>query len=190
MQRITLEDYTAADKTLILQQNKFDVKTIICRSNTDDSFYYIEHDGNYFTVTSNVVPNFYKAYCLNRELKELENNERLFKERSESYSKLTGVKVGDYVLFSDGNYELVSHVYSDGELQTSFCGSFYVFESGVCEFSGGLNRAILESSLSLTDEMKENTCWIFDQDISGAGRAVYFSMPRRVWKSTETSNTK
>jgi hypothetical protein len=97
--------------------------------------------------------------------------------------KITRPRIGDYVRFLNGKIERFSHDWDDS-LQTSPCGSFFLYSGGNASFSGGLNPAIPVESLTLTEEIKDGEHWFFHHNSAGAGRGVYFKIPCRVYSTT------
>lgn len=93
---------------------------------------------------------------------------------------------GDFVIFPTGEVERFSHIYDDGDAQTSpeWAGSFYLFGNGCASFSGGLNPSIPRESLAPTDETRPGRFWFFHHDHSGAHRGVDCIAPCRVWRTT------
>jgi len=91
--------------------------------------------------------------------------------------------IGDYVLFPTGELERFSHDWGDG-LQTAPGGSFHLQRSGQAEFGGGLNPITPLDQLALTDKRLPGSYWFFHHGQIGAERAVYFTMPCRVFSTT------
>lgn len=106
------------------------------------------------------------------------SNEDILRDRVAIYSKITGPRVGDYLLHK-GKYVRFSHDWGES-LQTSVNGSFY-FSKGHIQFSGGLNRGIKKAEIVQSGEIRDGDIWFFDQDWPGAGRGVHFVAPFRVF---------
>lgn len=112
-------------------------------------------------------------------------NVEIIERRMAKLDAREGPRVGDYVRFTDGTLRRCSYHWSDGAgwdggMQTSDGGSFYLGE-GYVSMSGSLYSCVPTDSLKLTDETREGTVWIFDHDFAGAGRAVHYSVPFRVF---------
>jgi hypothetical protein len=93
----------------------------------------------------------------------------------------------DYVKFPTGKMERL-WISRDGHIQTSPAGSFFLFSNGYAEFSGSLNPLISASSLSLREEIELGEFWFFHHGEVGPGRGVHFSIPCRVYATTEDYN--
>lgn len=115
----------------------------------------------------------------------LRSNDELFAERHEKYKARKEPSCGDFVVFADDITRRISHVWTfDGkicDIQTSDGGSFYLQPSGLCDFSGGLYRAVSYEHFTLSKQTSLGECWLFDRDLAGAGRGVYRQLPFKVW---------
>lgn len=88
-----------------------------------------------------------------------------------------------YTVEEHGNthhWERFSHDWGD-DIQTCYGGSFHIFKSGNCSFSGGLNPSIKKEWLVERSEVKPASYWFFHHDSAGAHRGVDVSIPTRVW---------
>lgn len=103
--------------------------------------------------------------------------------RIKAREKITKPLVGDFVLFPTGELERISHDWDD-VMQTAPSGSIHLYRSGYGSFSGGLNPPIPVESLEQLAVSLPGEFWLFHHDRSGAGRAVYFDIPCRVFKTT------
>lgn len=113
---------------------------------------------------------------------QLDDRDRdLFTARAESYDRIGGPRVGDYVEFADGVIRRVSHVWDDG-VQTSDGGSFYL-GNGYISFSGGLYPSIPFSSLTDTGEKRNGSVWLFHHDWARAHNGVHSEISFRVFKA-------
>jgi hypothetical protein len=115
----------------------------------------------------------------------MKNNESILRERLESFNR-PGVRVGDWLKCDPPDprcpvYTRFTYDYGDGIQTGGQDGSFY-FAGSYMSYSGGLDPGIAIADLVLTDEVKEGSCWFFDEGISGAGRGVHFQVPLRVFK--------
>lgn len=101
----------------------------------------------------------------------------------ESRDSLKESRIGDFVLFSDGQLERLSHDWGS-DMQTSPGGSFSLSANGHGSLScGGLHPAIPKSSLELTKASLPGGFWFFHHGIPGAGRGVGFDISCRVYKT-------
>lgn len=118
-----------------------------------------------------------------------ERDQAIVAERAAFRMSFNTPLVGDFIMFATGEVERVSHVWHDS-VQTSpvRAGTIYLGDPGFGSFSGGLNPSIPSSTIAPTGEMREGTFWIFHHDIWGAGRAVYFDIPCRVYETTAPYN--
>jgi hypothetical protein len=114
-----------------------------------------------------------------------EVDREIMKKRVAAREMIDGPRIGDYVIFPSGEIERFSHDW-DGSLQTSPAevGSFYLGDSGMASFSGGLNPPIGAETLSLTEKKMDGDFWFFHHGIMGAHRGVHFQAPCRVYSTT------
>lgn len=124
------------------------------------------------------------------EVKFDEIDQALLDERIAARHSFDEPLNGDFVIFESGEVERFSHIYDDGDAQTSplWAGSFYLCASGVASFSGSLNPSILRSTVSSTDEKRDGRFWFFHHDQAGAGRGVQCTVPCRVWRTSAPYN--
>lgn len=111
-------------------------------------------------------------------------NKELIADLTKKFNSHEGPRVGDWVRMPDYSMEQFSHDWGD-EIQTTdgrFGRSFFMCNNGKGSFSGGLNSAILKEYLTLTEEAKETTFWMFSEGRSGAHRGVNFNILCRVYK--------
>ncbi|MDR0285751.1 MAG: hypothetical protein LBI33_12825 [Propionibacteriaceae bacterium] len=99
------------------------------------------------------------------------------------------VQVGDYALVPGGTYKRVCHLYDDGGVQLTRCGSWHLGEGGHLSFSGGLDPVIPQSSLRPTGETKDGDMWFFHNGEWCAENAVHGVMPLTVWRVDTTGFT-
>jgi hypothetical protein len=119
---------------------------------------------------------------------EIDNTDRLIvMDRAAARDRVQGPRVGDYVHMTDGTTRRFTHHWGDS-IQTTCVGacaggSFYL-QCGAMNFSGALDSAIPISTLEMTDETREGSCWIFHHDRWQAHNAVHTSIPCRVYRQT------
>ncbi len=94
-----------------------------------------------------------------------------------------GLRLGDYVLFPCGRLERLSDS-SGSAVQTTPMGSFFLYRSGACEYSGGHNPPVPSADLLPTSATLPGDFWFFHHGKVGPGRAVYFRIHCRVFRST------
>jgi hypothetical protein len=90
-----------------------------------------------------------------------------------------GLRVGDWVEFSDQVVRRISHIWPDG-VQTSDSGSFYLGE-GFVSMSGSLYSMVPKSSLTKTDQTRDGSVWFFHHDYATAHNGVQTSILFRVY---------
>jgi hypothetical protein len=117
------------------------------------------------------------------EIRFDEKDFELLQERIAARNKLPGFLVGDFLLFDDGTYGRISHVWGDGN-QWSRHGSFYFSCNGFASFSGGLNPPIDNDRFELMEETKNGKFWFFHHGFSGAHRGVQCEAPCKVYRVT------
>lgn len=115
------------------------------------------------------------------EIKFDEKDYHILKVRIKAREKLEGFLVGDFLLFDDGSYGRISHVWCDGN-QWSRGGSFYLGGGGGASFSGGLNPSIDNDRFELMEETKTGNFWFFHHNLSGAHRGVQCEAPCKVYR--------
>ena len=106
-------------------------------------------------------------------------------ERMAAMDSREGPRVGDYVIFRDGTVARFAHDWGD-RLQTTPGGSFYL-GNGYLSMSGSLDRSIPKDSLTLTDQTREGSAWVFHHNMHQAHYGVAVRVPLRVFLTTEES---
>lgn len=107
----------------------------------------------------------------------------LIKNRKVERYKLKEIKIGDYVKYLDGHYERVTHVWSDGQIQTyETQRSFYIGKEGGSSYSGSLNSGLQLEQLQLTKRRKPALFWFFSDDWAKAHNGISFYCMVNVWK--------
>lgn len=108
------------------------------------------------------------------------------------FDAIKGPRVGDYVIFNDDVTRRISYVYGDDwevdmqGVQTSDGGSWY-FGLGYCDFSGSLYQVVKTKTLTLTDEIRLGSVWMFHHGSHTAGNGISFQIPFRVYKCSENA---
>ncbi len=100
-----------------------------------------------------------------------------------AFNKVSGPRVGDFVLMEDGTVERTAHDWGE-QIQTTdgkFGSSFYLSD-GSASFSGGLNRSLQRELLSETTETREGVFWFFHHNEIRASNAVGIKFPCRVYE--------
>lgn len=105
-----------------------------------------------------------------------------------------GPRVGDFVRFACSTVRRISYHWRDdagwdGGVQTSDTGSYHLAPSGYVSMSGSLFTCVPTESLTLTDETREGSVWIWDGGFAGAGRAVHYLVPFRVYDCARDAPT-
>ena len=90
---------------------------------------------------------------------------------------------GDYILI-DGQYARIV-IFGD-HCQTTSVGSFFMYPSGNCSYSGGFDAIqiphIRIDELELTDELEMGEYWIFSNDDVKGNNGVWLEGEFKVWK--------
>ena len=112
-------------------------------------------------------------------------NLKLLSERLKRFNRVRGPRVGDFIHLPrtnprQGEWTRITHDWGD-TLQTGGMEGSYHFPGNYLSYSGGLDSGVDHADLVPTTETKPGSCWIFDRDISGAGRGVNFIIPCRVF---------
>jgi len=115
-------------------------------------------------------------------------NTKILAERLAAFNSHPGPRVGDYLRLPRlderaDEFTRFTHKWDD-TIQSGGHegGGYYLGAGGGCSYSGGLDPGCQLADLVPTDQTREGSVWFFDCDISGAGRAVYFKIPCRVFE--------
>ena len=118
-----------------------------------------------------------------------ENDFDLLTSRVNNLNHREGPRVGDFVIMPDENVLRFTHHWSGAdfnELQTTVRGaadeSFYLSETGFCDFSGSLDGPLPVSSLEDTLENRPGRIWFFHDDFPRAHNSVHATAPFRVYR--------
>jgi hypothetical protein len=107
----------------------------------------------------------------------------LFELRQNEINKRKDICCGDWVLLKNGKKERIT-VLSTNVIQVggNQNGSFYIFKSGNCSYSGSCGELIDKTKLKKTGDFLPGLCWIFSGDLTGGGRGVYNILNFKVWE--------
>jgi len=111
----------------------------------------------------------------------------ILRARSQAWQARPGPRVGDYVVFGNGEMRRFAHDWEEYGLQTTTAadaGSFYLGESGYCDMSGSLEPCVRRETLSLTGE-KPGLVWFFHHGDRRAHNGVNAWIPCRVFTSSD-----
>lgn len=95
------------------------------------------------------------------------------------------IRVGDYVLFADGELRRVAKVYA-GVVQTCDGGAFYLGERGV-RMSGTLSPGITSDTLTATSLTYGGQVWFHHHDDPATRRVVHAEIAFRVYQCNQPS---
>lgn len=116
---------------------------------------------------------------------EIDDRDReIIAERTAKFDLDQKPRVGDYVRFNDGALRRISETWGGTHLQTSGGGSYYL-GNGYVSMSGSLCSGVAPETLTLTDERRLGSVWIFHHDWRGAGNGVDASIEFRVYACSE-----
>ena len=118
----------------------------------------------------------------------------ILEARKANLSDFTEPIVGDWLRFSDGRMERVTHIWPAdwhadeiATVQTTHpkfgLGSFYLGQHG-CSYSGALDDGIKVDRLTFTGELRPGGCWFFHHDHARAHNGVSVEIPFRVYEVT------
>lgn len=114
-------------------------------------------------------------------------DEEILAARRAALDEVTGPRIGDYVVFTDGVTRRFAHDWgTDNGIQTCDGGSFYLGD-GYVSMSGSLYGKIPHSSLTLTEQVHDGSVWFFHEDWAKAHNAVHVKIPFRIYTTTLTS---
>jgi len=100
-----------------------------------------------------------------------------------------GARVGDYVVMGDGRLVRISYLWPY-HAQVSESGSWYLDIGGHVDFSGSLESGIARSELELAAGSLDGLFWFFHRDEHRAHNAVHVTVPCRVYRRVERSETR
>lgn len=112
-------------------------------------------------------------------------NEEILMARQHGLDNRTGIGVGDFVRYGDGEpVYRVAHHWGDSLQLTDgrFGASFYLGKDGYCDFSGGLMPGIDIRKFHATDESMSGPVWFFSQNNAKAHNGFYAYAQFRVWE--------
>lgn len=109
-------------------------------------------------------------------------NSQILAKRTESFEKLQGPRVGDY-LQTESGYLRFTHDWGDCIQVT--CprfgnGSFYLSDFGA-SYSGCLDPAISKSKLIDTGRIRPGRFWFFNHDMARAYNGIEVTVNCKVW---------
>lgn len=110
-----------------------------------------------------------------------ERDQDIVNRAATAMKDIPGPRVGDWVDFADGEQRRISQVWPEG-VQTSKGGSWHLGDKYGCSFSGSLYRSVPTTSLTLTDQVRYGSVWIFHHGLAGAGRGVHTRITFRVYR--------
>jgi len=111
-------------------------------------------------------------------------NQAIFDERLELFAAVSGPRVGDFVIFPDGEYRRLTDDWGNHGVQTTCkgnTGSFY-FAGRFMDYSGALAPLIPKPCLLLTDETREGPAWFFSHNEWRAHNRASVMVPCRVYQ--------
>lgn len=114
-----------------------------------------------------------------------ERDKSILEQRVKEWSQdADGPRVGEYLMTEKG-YLRFTHDWGESiqtTVRPNYDASFYFGKGGYMSFSGSLDSAVPKTSLELTSEIKEGSCWFFSHDYATAHNGVHVSVPCRVWQ--------
>lgn len=109
-------------------------------------------------------------------------------ERIAARARIGGPRVGDYVLFGNGETRRFTYDHDEYGLQTGMwgpsSGSYYLSPSGQLSYSGGLDPCVKRETLTESAQTLDGPAWFFHHDYPGAGRGVACEVPCRLYTSS------
>jgi hypothetical protein len=97
---------------------------------------------------------------------------------------VTGPRVGDFVVFTDGRVGRFAHDHDERGLQTTDGGSFHLGAYGA-SFSGGLDRVRARTLLHETGDTRPGSVWIWHHGRVAGSNGVTMRVPVRVFTCAE-----
>lgn len=112
-------------------------------------------------------------------------NAEILAKRTESYNKVKGARVGDFIKLPYGLFTRITHVWDD-KLQTGgSANNPNYLGNGSQSYSGGLDSGVKPSDIRLTPEIKKGAIWFFSNDWAVAHNDVKFEIDQRVFELIE-----
>ena len=108
----------------------------------------------------------------------------IYAERVRQFNRIKGPRIGDFVIFPDGEYRRFTHDWGIHGIQTTCrdsSGSFY-FGGNYVSYSGALDPLIAKSDLILTTEPRNGQMWFFHHNVWRASNGVTFTVRCRVYR--------
>lgn len=123
-----------------------------------------------------------------RSDKDLERDFDILTARVKKLNERQGPRIGDFVIFPDGSELRFTYDWSDvgGGIQTTSPtlkdASFYLSQSGLCDYSGALDSPLPVSTLEEANETRLGLVWFFSNDSPRAHNGVTAKVPFRVYR--------
>lgn len=123
-------------------------------------------------------------------------NSEILAKRTAKFEARPGIREGDFVRTSDGEYIRICAIWDFGSadqtphVQTTngrFGASYHLDEEGYLSFSGGLDRGLPMHLLRPTGEQRDGSCWFFDRGVPRAHAGVDVTIPCRVFTCDYTA---
>lgn len=113
-------------------------------------------------------------------------------ETQAARNTITGLCVGDLVIWPNGESRRVSDMTWDHVAQTSKVrkGSWHVFKNGRSSFSGSLQPPQLREHFHKTEDRSFESFWFFHHDRAGEGRSVQVRLEVAVWRLVPVEMTR
>jgi hypothetical protein len=119
------------------------------------------------------------------ELKD--RDKQIYESRKKKYSKIKGIRIGDYVRFPNGYMSRVTHIWEDGHIQAGgSSGGQYYFGDGYISYSGSLSDGFSFNNVIVnkSSDYKIGSVWFFHNGFATAGGGVDTYMYFRIFDIT------
>ena len=105
----------------------------------------------------------------------------ILKAAVEAFNERHGPRVGDFVVFLDGEIHRFSHSWADDGMQYSPNGSWHLDRGGYADFSGGLNPILKPSLIINSGQVRAGQFWLWHRGERRAHNAFYANVYCRVF---------
>lgn len=118
-----------------------------------------------------------------------ERDTQILNERQAAFLARTEPKQGDFILFKDGTYKRIAHVWKDENDNPAYIqpteheksGGFYL-GCGYMSFSGSLDDGIPAEKFTRTNEYRLGHAWFFHHDFAYRDNGVNVIVSCPVWE--------
>lgn len=120
-------------------------------------------------------------HLINGEVSLDQQDRRLVAKYTTEREKISGARIGDFVIFPDGRVTRFTYRWPD-QIQTGSGGRFHLLEDGNVSYSGGMDPGIPTLQLRvLQGHSRLGRFWIWHHGYAAASNAIDCLVPCRVY---------